>query len=164
MYSVDTEFNTSTQDLSLSACQRPADIINSVHERKDSAMTAGTTAVGIDIVAVARIRRLLTRYGDRFIARVLGDDERKLLASRTDRAQFVAGRFAAKEAAIKALGRYQTERPSFPALQVLPGPGGVPEVKMDNNQVRLPKNVTALVSLSHEREYATAIVILTETT
>ena len=71
-------------------------------------MISSPTAVGIDITEVARIRRLLERYGDRFIAHVLGDDERKLLAQRTDRAQFVAGRFAAKEAAVKALGHLQT--------------------------------------------------------
>ena len=126
-------------------------------------MISSPTAVGIDITEVARIRRLLERYGDRFIAHVLGDDERKLLAQRTDRAQFVAGRFAAKEAAVKALGQYLNSRPSFSSLQIMPGDDGRPDLRFSNRIKELPRSLSTLVSISHERDYATAIVILSET-
>jgi holo-[acyl-carrier protein] synthase len=126
-------------------------------------MISSPTAVGIDITEVARIQRILDKYGDRFIAFILGDDERKLLSERTDRARFVAGRFAAKEAAVKALGRYLTTRPAFAALQIVPGGDGRPILRFANSIKQLPGSLSALVSISHEREYATAIVILSET-
>jgi holo-[acyl-carrier protein] synthase len=126
-------------------------------------MVTSPTAVGIDITEVARIERILDKYGDRFIAYILGDDERKLLSERADRAQFVAGRFAAKEAAVKALGRYLTTRPAFGAMQVVPGVDGRPNLRFASTIKELPGSLSALVSISHEREYATAIVILSET-
>jgi holo-[acyl-carrier protein] synthase len=60
--------------------------------------------LGIDVASVARIRRALERHGDRFWQRILTEHEQADLASRPDRAVALAGRFAAKEAAAKALG------------------------------------------------------------
>ena len=60
--------------------------------------------LGIDIASIARIERALERFGQRFAQRILSDAELVLLERRADRACFVAGRFAAKEAAFKALG------------------------------------------------------------
>lgn len=64
--------------------------------------------IGLDLVSVGRIERALERYGDRLRYRLLGPGEREELAGRgleADReAQYLAGRWAAKEAAAKALG------------------------------------------------------------
>src|SRR5512145_1572992 len=60
-------------------------------------------ALGLDLVDVARARRLLDRYGDRALTRLLTEGERRDLASRTDPAPGFAARLAAKEAAWKAL-------------------------------------------------------------
>ena len=60
--------------------------------------------LGIDVASVERVRRVLERFGDRFSARVLTEGEQSDLAPRrADRAEAFAGRFAAKEAAVKAL-------------------------------------------------------------
>ena len=60
--------------------------------------------IGIDLVDRTRIDRLLKKYGDQFIGRVLNAEEREQFAHSTRKSWFVANRFAAKEAIAKALG------------------------------------------------------------
>lgn len=60
--------------------------------------------IGADIVDVARIRRLLERHGERAARRILADREWEAFAATREPAQFLAKRFAAKEAFSKALG------------------------------------------------------------
>src|ERR1700749_4027374 len=60
--------------------------------------------LGIDVASIERIRESLDRFGDRFWERILTENERADLSKRPDRAVALAGRFAAKEAAAKALG------------------------------------------------------------
>src|SRR5580704_12845513 len=64
-------------------------------------MIVGT---GIDIAEVARIRRSVERFGDRFVQRVYTPGEISYCDSKANRAERYAARFAAKEAAMKALG------------------------------------------------------------
>jgi holo-[acyl-carrier protein] synthase len=60
--------------------------------------------LGNDIIDIRRIERTLERYGERFLARVFTDTERKKSEARANRAASYAKRFAAKEACAKALG------------------------------------------------------------
>src|SRR6478609_1218350 len=60
--------------------------------------------LGIDVSSVARQQTALARFGDRLWQRILTENERADLSNRPDRALALAGRFAAKEAAAKALG------------------------------------------------------------
>jgi len=60
--------------------------------------------LGNDIIDIRRIERTLARYGERFLARVFTDTERKRSEARANRAASYAKRFAAKEACAKALG------------------------------------------------------------
>jgi len=62
------------------------------------------TSCGIDLVEIERIRRILARYGERFARRLLSQEELSLFQRERDPAQFLAGRFAAKEAVLKVLG------------------------------------------------------------
>ncbi len=122
--------------------------------------------VGLDVVHVARISRLLRgSLGDRFLRRAFHPTEisrwKSLPEQRAD--QFLAARWAAKEALLKAIG---AKRIPFPEIQV------VVEPEQDWVNVRLElqgkardylirKGVeNAKVSLSHDGDYATAIVIL----
>lgn len=120
------------------------------------------TAVGIDLVDAARVRRVLERFGDRFVRRLLGPEEQQQLAVRRDRAAYVAGRFAAKEAAIKALGRYLTERPSWRELQVVNERDGTPRLRWGASLSARLGHLTPLLSISHEKSHAVAIVLLME--
>ena len=60
--------------------------------------------IGTDLVAVARVRRVHERYGERFARRVLHADELPAYRDHADPARLLAKRFAVKEAAVKALG------------------------------------------------------------
>ena len=119
-------------------------------------------AVGIDLVDVTRIAHLIARYGDRFLLRILGPAEFPQLGIRRDRSQFVSGRFAAKEAAIKALGHYLTDRPPLTKIQIVNDATGRPSLDLAGLALPQLRNVSAQLSISHERSHAIAIVILTE--
>jgi holo-[acyl-carrier protein] synthase len=60
--------------------------------------------IGLDLCPVGRMARAVERHGDRFLLRIFTDDERAYARGRGDRYEALAGRFAAKEAASKALG------------------------------------------------------------
>ena len=60
--------------------------------------------IGIDMVEVDRIRHMLDRYGDAFVTKVFTSAEIDFCSGKADPAQHYAVRFAAKEAALKALG------------------------------------------------------------
>lgn len=60
--------------------------------------------IGLDLCPVDRMRKAVERHGDRFLRRIFTDQERAYAQGRGDRYEALAGRFAAKEAASKALG------------------------------------------------------------
>lgn len=60
--------------------------------------------IGTDLLDIRRVERTLERFGERFIARIYTDDERKKAERRYHRANAFALRYAAKEACSKALG------------------------------------------------------------
>ena len=60
--------------------------------------------VGTDLIEVARVERVWNRFGEHFAARVLMADELALFAESTNKVRFLAMRFAAKEAIVKAMG------------------------------------------------------------
>jgi len=119
-------------------------------------------AVGIDIVEVERIRRDIRQFGDRFINRILGPQELAILEQRKDKDLFLAGRFAAKEAVIKALGCCLTERPPYIDLQVVSDQRGMPALTIPSELRQKLDNMKCLLSITHEKKYAAAVAILTE--
>ncbi len=119
-------------------------------------------SLGIDLVDVDRIRHLAERHGDRFLRRVYGCEELAALQSRHDRYQFLAGRFAAKEAAIKALGRSLSVRPPYRDIQIVNDNTGQPQLLLAEDLSRRLDNLESQVSISHERSHAVAVVVLWE--
>ena len=119
-------------------------------------------SIGVDIVETARIRHLLTRYEGKFQTRILGEAEISELQERNDKVAYLAGRFAAKEAVIKALVPFLKDRPKFQAIQILNRPGGEPYLEisevLDNKLI----GIRFLISISHEKKYAVAMVISME--
>lgn len=118
--------------------------------------------VGIDIVDVTRIEALLTKYGARFIARIFTRGEAVYCESKNNPSLHLAARFAAKEAAMKALGTGFAEGIKFTDI----------EVHKDQNQPRIILYGKAFelseklgvsrihLSISHDRLYATSLIIL----
>src|SRR5712691_11423926 len=64
----------------------------------------GVRGIGVDLVHLPRMREVIGRWQERFLRRVFTDDEIAYCRTRRDPVQHFAARFAAKEAALKALG------------------------------------------------------------
>jgi holo-[acyl-carrier protein] synthase len=120
-------------------------------------------SIGIDIVEIERIRRAVERFGDRFIARILGPDERAALSARRDRPLFLAGRLAAKEAVIKALGEFITDRPAFARLEIINDATGRPHLHLPADLAERLPHLDISISISHEKNYAVAMALCWET-
>ena len=104
--------------------------------------------VGVDIVDIARIAKAMAN--PRFVERVLTPEEREISLE----PEWVAGRWAAKEAFAKAVGRAL----DWHDVQVLHNASGAPEVHVRPGI--LGPEVRVWVSLSHEKSHAIATVIL----
>ena len=123
-------------------------------------MVVGT---GIDLVEIARIRRAVERHGDRFLNRVFTADERAYCLRLRYPERHLAARFAAKEAALKALGTGVSLGIRWRDVEVRRGRAGRPEIEFHNVAAEMMAAVaatTAHLSLSHTDYHAIALVIL----
>ena len=116
-------------------------------------------SVGLDIVEVARIEKDIKRFGPRFVERILGERELALFEKRQDKTLYLAGRFAAKEAVVKALGRYLSDRPPLSQLQIINDDTGQPRLELPEEIAAQLKGARCLLSITHERNYAAAVAI-----
>ena len=120
--------------------------------------------LGLDLVSLPRMERSLERFGDRLLERVLTPVERAALpAASGPRTAYVAARFAAKEAAVKALGTGFAEGVSMRDVEVLRLPSGRPELRLSGAAARRAEELgvkAVHVSLTHERDVAGAVVVL----
>ncbi|MEF3306729.1 holo-ACP synthase [Paenibacillus sp. GYB003] len=116
--------------------------------------------VGIDLLDIERVRRLLEQpHGARFVERVLTPEERELAGrrGRARLAEFVAGRFAAKEAVVKALGCGIGREVGFQDIRILPDDCGKPECRLsDAAWVRLGRSRPLRLHLSITHSATTA--------
>jgi holo-[acyl-carrier protein] synthase len=144
----------------LDNCQTSINMLPSGNQYRGSEMNM--YAVGLDVVATERISRILERFGERFVNRLLGPEERELFDKRVDRVALLAGRFAAKEAAIKAFGRFLSVRPQFVSIQILPDSGGQPHLHLAEDIKQKLAGHSCLVSISHEKTVTAAVVIIVE--
>lgn len=120
--------------------------------------------IGIDVVEIARARRLLRAYGDRFLARVCTAGEAAYIRSHVDGAQHLAVRLAAKEAAFKALaGSLDARGIGWREIEVVASDGGPPGLVFHD---RARDRAVALnagplfLSLSHSDSTAVAVVVI----
>jgi holo-[acyl-carrier protein] synthase len=123
-------------------------------------MIVGT---GIDIAEVPRIRQSIERFGQRFLQRIFTPGEIRYCDSKANRYERYAARFAAKEAAMKALGTGWNHGVRWCDCEVVRMPGGRPTIafhgKAGEFAIKLGVRNTAL-SISHTVEQAIAQVIL----
>ena len=123
-------------------------------------MIVGT---GIDIAEVARIRQSIERYGQRFLERIFTAGEIGYCDSKANRFERYAARFAAKEAAMKALGTGWNHGVRWRDCEVARLPGGRPTIQFHGKAAEFAAKLgarNAALSLSHTQEQAIAQVIL----
>ncbi len=123
--------------------------------------------IGHDLVDIRRIAAVLARHGERFRRRVFADDEIAACEGRADPAAAYARRFAAKEAAAKALGTGVAGGITWREIVIRNDAAGRPELRLfgraaERAEALAPPGtrVTAYVSLSDEPPYASAFVVL----
>jgi len=116
--------------------------------------------LGSDIIDIRRIEAVIAKHGDRFLQRVFTETERAKAMRRTEaiRAATFAKRFAAKEAASKALGTGFRKGVFFADLGVVNLPGGQPTLAMTGGALErlrmlTPPGMAAQVALTMTDEY-----------
>jgi len=117
----------------------------------------------VDLVEVARIRAVLSAHRDRFLRRILTGAERAYVGRYRDPAERLAGRWAAKEAALKALGTGLGEGVSWQDVEILPTGTGQPELHLHRKALVRARALGATVfhvTITHSQELALAQVIL----
>ncbi len=119
--------------------------------------------IGTDIVSVARMADLHIRHGARALDKLLAAAERDECAAAPDAARFLAKRFAAKEALGKALGTGLRAPAVMPAIAIVHDALGRPAFAFDEALAARMAGLTAHLSISDEREYAVAFVVLDKT-
>jgi holo-[acyl-carrier protein] synthase len=119
--------------------------------------------VGTDVVEIGRIQNALERFGERFARRILCEPELRRFHSHRLPANYLAKRFAAKEAFTKALGTGIHAPANWHGVWVRNLPSGKPVLEFSDALKQLlsqRKISTAHVSLTDERGVAMATVIL----
>jgi holo-[acyl-carrier protein] synthase len=117
--------------------------------------------VGIDIAELDRIARSFERFGGKFCSRILVPAELAVMPSNV--VPFLASRFAAKEAAVKALGTGFSQGVTFQDIEVRSDELGKPSIIFHNQALERCRALhvrRSHLSLSHGRDSAVAVVIL----
>lgn len=117
--------------------------------------------MGVDIVEIDRIKRTWERFGMRFAEKILHPDE--ISALKKPEAQYLASRFAVKEAAVKALGTGFSLGIGPTDIATIPSPDGKPLLYWYNKaeeRIREMGAARAHISLSHGKNTTVAVVIL----
>lgn len=123
--------------------------------------------IGNDLCDIRRIEKTMARFGDRFILRVFTEEERRKALSRANPAWTFAKRFAAKEAATKALGTGFRYGVHFRCIGVINLPTGRPTLELTGGAAEhlrrlTPEGHVARIDLTLTDEYplAEAMVII----
>lgn len=118
--------------------------------------------IGTDIVAIGRIEKAYSRFGDKFLDRILTESEKNYVLSRKKRAvESLAGRFAAKEACSKVLGTGWRNL-DWKEVEVVRLRSGAPTLTLHGRAKALAEHYGFTqfeLSISHEREFAVAFVV-----
>ncbi|MBO8128667.1 MAG: holo-ACP synthase [Peptococcaceae bacterium] len=118
-------------------------------------------SIGTDIVSVARVERVMSRCGERFLQRVFTSAEREYCLGKRASSACLAARFAAKEAVLKALG-IGLAGCQWRDIEITTGLRGKPGVVLSGGAAGLAaaRGISeVLISLSHESDYALAFAV-----
>ena len=118
--------------------------------------------IGTDIIECLRIAQMIDRHGEMFINRVYTRHEIEYCTQRKAAAQHYAGRWAAKEAVLKALGTGWAKGITWRDIEVHNLPGGKPTVRLAGvaREVCEGLQISAMhISISHCRSHATAYAL-----
>ena len=119
--------------------------------------------LGVDLTEIPRIVQTIERYGTRFIERIFTEGEIAYCMRRKQAAIHFAGRFASKEAAMKALGTGHSQGVLWRDIEVVRRPGGPPQLRFHGGAARRLAKIggrTAQLSITHTDTLAFAQAII----
>ena len=117
----------------------------------------------MDATEIDRIKDTIERYGDRFISRIFTEGEIAYCQRKRDSVSSFAARFAAKEAAMKALGTGHSRGVLWRGIEVVRHPGGPPQLRFHGGAAARFDKLGAtgsVLTLTHSRDLAIAHVLL----
>lgn len=120
--------------------------------------------IGNDIIEIERVRQSIERHGAHFLNRLFTQKEQDYCLQHQDAAVHFAGRFAAKEAIAKALGKGIGAELSWLDLEILNNSHKKPIVSLSPLLEEQFERPQLFLSISHCRNYANAIAIWTDST
>ncbi len=118
---------------------------------------------GIDIVENERIKKAYEKFGDRFLKKIYLDSEIQYCKEKLNKYECLAGRFAAKEAVIKAFNSAFGVNLSFKEIEIKGKKNKPAEIllHLDKNKKNiLSKPFKTSLSISHEKNYSVAIAVI----
>ena len=118
--------------------------------------------LGFDATDIPRVAETYARYGERFLRRVFTDGEIAYCTRRRDPVPHLAGRFAAKEAAMKALGTGHSRGVQWRDVEVV-RVGGPPQLRLHGGAARRAERMgveKSLLTITHSQTLAMAQVLL----
>ena len=123
--------------------------------------------LGIDIIEPTRIHNGIDKYGERFLQRLFTEPEIAICQRYHQPAEHYAGKFAVKEAFMKAIGTGLTQNVTFKDIEVLNRDSGAPYIVTQGTVAKIAAQLEVThihVSLSHVKTVAVAVVILEKLT
>jgi holo-[acyl-carrier protein] synthase len=117
--------------------------------------------IGTDIVEIQRIREIVEKRGQSFLSRIFTDAEKEYCLSTKDPAARCAGRYAAKEAVLKALGT-GLRGLRWRDIEIIRNSAGKPIVRLTAGAAQLAESLgitEILLTISHSRDYAVALAV-----
>ncbi len=120
--------------------------------------------IGTDIVEIARIAKMIDRHGENFIGKVFTLEEIRYSTGRAAAVQHFAARWAAKEAALKALGTGWAKGIKWTDIGIQNEGSGKPRLILFNRAKEVAKEIgieEVLISISHDKSQAIAFAIAT---
>lgn len=118
--------------------------------------------LGFDATDIPRVRDVFDKYGERFLRRVFTEGEIAYCKRRRDPVPSLAGRFASKEAAMKALGTGQSQGVIWKDIEVVRR-GGPPQLRLHGVAARRAESMgvtKSLLTITHSEALAMAQVLL----
>lgn len=115
--------------------------------------------LGSDIIEIGRIESSIARHNERFLDRLFTEAEKEYCKSHRDAHRHFAGRFAAKEAIVKAFGTGIRDGVNWTDIEILNDAEGKPHVTFSERMNEKFHNPQIQLSISHCKEYAMAVAI-----
>ncbi|MFN7181411.1 MAG: holo-ACP synthase [Planctomycetota bacterium] len=110
--------------------------------------------IGIDIVENCRINKLYQKFGNKFLEKILTQEEREIFIRKSNKVEFISGRLSAKEAFFKATNKKFV---SFQDIGIINDRNGIPFVIIKNKNINYK---TISVSISHSSTHTVAVCVI----